>query len=59
MDFIKLNARGIVYKVPRNKPNNFSKTSRIGRLSSLDNVFNNELSNVCDEYDIETNEFYL
>ena len=59
MEFIKLNARGILYKIPKNKLNDFSRTSRIGRLLSGSIVSKNEPSKICDYYDKDRDEFYF
>ncbi len=59
MEFIKLNARGISYKKPKNKLNDFSRTSRIGRLLSGSIVSENELAKICDYYDKDKDEFYF
>jgi hypothetical protein len=56
---ITLNVRGKRFEVTIKKLNSFPTSIRIGKLKSYENLNSEELSKICDEYNLKKKEFYF
>ena len=58
-EFITLNARGREFKIPFKTMLEYPKSTRLGKLSQFKTMPTAEITELCDSFNKETNEFYF
>ncbi len=56
---IKLNASGTKFEITFKSFSNFPAETRLGKLSNFHNMSHFELCDLCDEFDLRSNEFFF